>query len=251
MRRLLLGVRWLDTALDGKQPKPATAAARRRVFGVRWLDTALDAWMLGCGGPAAKTAKTAKAVSSRRTPQQPKPATAAARHRVFGVRWLDTALDVWLLGCGGAAAPPPKQPKQPKRCRATALQNSQNHPKRCRATALQKIYRTSYNPRQGPTTARARGSAMTDDELRNRLTERIQQLPRDRLLALEQMLAPMECTGSTPRPGPAQAPPSRTDLPIKDWPHAPLHRLRVCPIRGVRRPFGNGTPAGLLWGRGG
>ena len=27
--------------------------------------------------------------------------------------------------------------------------------------------------------------------------------------------------------------------------------LRVCPIRGVRRPFGNGTPAGLLWGRGG
>jgi serine/threonine-protein kinase len=30
-----------------------------------------------------------------------------------------------------------------------------------------------------------------------------------------------------------------------------LLAFRVCPIRGVRRPFGNGTPAGLLWGRGG
>src|SRR5262249_24323175 len=41
---------------------------------------------------------------------------------VFEVRWLDTALDLWISGCG----------------RIAALIQTAKHPKRCRATALQK-----------------------------------------------------------------------------------------------------------------
>src|SRR5438132_1345544 len=65
---------------------------------------------------------------------------------------------------------------------------------------------------------------MTDDELRNRLIERIQQLSGQHLLALEQWLVQMECAGcALPDSPPVQ--PSRTDSPVRDWPHAPVHRL--------------------------
>ena len=66
---------------------------------------------------------------------------------------------------------------------------------------------------------------MTDEELRNWLTERIQQLSRDGLMALEQLFARMESTRSTEASGRTPVRPSRIESPIRDWPHAPRHRL--------------------------
>ena len=66
---------------------------------------------------------------------------------------------------------------------------------------------------------------MRDEELRNRLIERIPQLSPECLLRLAQLLSQMECTGPVPPSDPARTRPSRTDLPLRDWPHAPVHRL--------------------------
>jgi putative transposase len=73
------------------------------------------------------------------------------------------------------------------------------HPKRRRAAALQK-----------------RTSAMTDDLMRGRLTERIRRLSREKLLALERFVAQLESDGPPPVVQPS---------PTRDWPHAPVHRL--------------------------
>ena len=66
---------------------------------------------------------------------------------------------------------------------------------------------------------------MTDDELRNRLTERIQQLSPERLVALEQLLARVEPAASPAPSVPAHAQTRRPVSAIRDWPRAPLHRL--------------------------
>lgn len=66
---------------------------------------------------------------------------------------------------------------------------------------------------------------MTHDELRTRLLERIQRLSPAGLAALEPLLAQVECLRSAPPCGAGPAHPTRPDAPVRDWPHAPVHRL--------------------------
>lgn len=65
---------------------------------------------------------------------------------------------------------------------------------------------------------------MTDDELRQRLTERIRVLPHDTLLALDSIVA--QLGGISPPPNPTSpACAGEQSRPHRDWPHAPVHRL--------------------------
>jgi putative transposase len=58
------------------------------------------------------------------------------------------------------------------------------------------------------------------DRLRVRLIDRVLHLPPGRLVEAEQMLARLSDTPPAPQADPAPSPPA-----VRDWPHAPLHRL--------------------------
>src|SRR5207253_8108191 len=144
--------------------------------------------------------------------------SAVARHR-FGCLAFWSALARHRFGCltVPVSAPGPSSINP-------NIQSGVAPPHSKASTALQKSRRLatiSASVRRHP----PRWSAMTDDELRNRLTERIQQLSPERLVALEQLLARVEPAASPAPSVPAHAQTRRPVSAIRDWPRAPLHRL--------------------------